>query len=416
MNDLAIPEPATLCAAQQPATNNRSRNAGSTIFRNEKLLWAGVTIVLAVRIVACLQDPATALDLERMLYWGLALNQNGMHAASAPLKAWGAPMGVAWRDIPVNYPVIALMFFRAVAGIAPTVTFAKFVLTGIEALNALLVARIAKSRAIGFLYWASPLSIFWVSSEGQFEPVQNLFVLVGMVLITPAPLLAGFAFALAIQTKVSSAIVVVFLLFRSVRRNRSEAAKLSAGVILGFAISVWAQSVAPLVQQVVRFSGLSHVSNFGLNPFATTDPTTIWRSLLSAALVVACLVGIKKTKTLTVWLPALGFLLLVKLSGNIQPWYLLLIPVLAISTPHVWNRRLLLLNGAVDLVALVGIVVFASAALTTGNGPQPRSRTPLKLPQTTEQTALGLISFDAPTARISFRRDVSESLVPNRST
>ena len=100
MNDLAITEPATLCAAQQPATNNRSRNAGSTIFRKEKLLWAGVTIVLAVRFVACLQDPATALDLERMLYWGLALNQNGMHAASAPLKAWGAPMGVAWRDIP----------------------------------------------------------------------------------------------------------------------------------------------------------------------------------------------------------------------------------------------------------------------------------------------------------------------------
>jgi hypothetical protein len=386
MSDLTLSDPAQLQVTRRQVKDRPPQSLAMTL-RNKRLLWVCVTVVLVVRIVACLQDPATALDLERMLYWGLALNQHGMHAGSVPLKTWGVPTGVAWRDIPVNYPVIALMFFRAVAGIAPTVTFAKFVLTGIEALNALLIARVAKSRAIGFLYWASPLSIFWVSSEGQFEPVQNLFVLAGMLLITHAPLLAGFAFALAIQTKVSSVIAVVFLLWRSVRDDRGQAAKLSAGLAIGLAFSVWAESVAPLVQQIIRFSGLSHVSNFELNPFASSDPTTIWRSLGSAALVGACLLGIKKTKTLTVWLPLFGFLLFVKLSGNIQPWYLLLVPVLAITTPTVWNRRLLVLNGVVDLVALVGIVTFASATLATDNQPNDGSRIPLRLQQTTERTA-----------------------------
>jgi hypothetical protein len=406
MSDLACSEP--LLGAETPRhdpniTLHRSRPTSRRNKNNwnKKLLWAGVIFVLALRIVACLQDPATALDLERMLYWGLALNQHGMQAAATPLKAWGAPMGVAWRDIPVNYPVIALMFFRAVAGIAPTVTFAKFVLTGIEALNALLVARIAKSKAIGFLYWASPLSIFWVSSEGQFEPVQNLFVLAGMLLVSQAPLLAGFAFALAIQTKVSSALVVAFLLFRSIRQNRGEALKLSAGLLSGFAISVWAQSVVPLVQQVIRFSGLSSVSNFEINPFHSSDPTTIWRSVVSGALVVACVVGMKKTKTLTVWFPALTFLLFVKLSGNIQPWYLLLVPVLAVSTPAVWNRRLLALNGVVDLVALVGIAMFIAATLSTGIGLHgPRS--PLKLDTTYAQMALGTKNLESQVASESF--------------
>jgi hypothetical protein len=383
MSELSVSESVPLRVTKQTGREDRSSQRFSAKLRNKRVLWAGAAVVLILRIVACLQDPATALDLERMLYWGLALNQHGMHAASVPLKNWGAPLGVAWRDIPVNYPVVALMFFRAVAGIVPSVTFAKFVLTGIEALNALLVSRITKSRAMGFLYWASPLSIFWVSSEGQFEPVQNLFILAGMVLVAQAPLLAGFAFALAIQTKVGSAIVVLFFLVRSIRRNRTEAAKLATGVTLGLGVSVWAQSAAPLVQQVFRFSGLSHVSNFGINPFETTDPTTIWRSLASAALVIACLIGIRKTKTLMAWLPALGFLLLVKLSGNIQPWYLLLLPVLAITTPMVWNRRLLLLNGAVDLVALVGIIVVVGAVFTTDTQPQLRSRTPLKLEQST---------------------------------
>lgn len=98
-------------------------------------LWGTAVLGLVVRLVACLQNPATALDLERMLYWGLAMNQHGTSAASVPLKHWGVPSGVAWRDLPANYPVIGLMFFRAVAGIIPTVTFGKLVLTGIEALN-----------------------------------------------------------------------------------------------------------------------------------------------------------------------------------------------------------------------------------------------------------------------------------------
>jgi hypothetical protein len=335
-------------------------------------------VVLAVRVVACLQDPATALDLERMLYWGLALNEHGLGASSMPLKEFGVPAGVAWRDLPVNYPIIGLMFFKAVAAIIPTVTFGKLVLTGIEALNAFLVGRLAKNRVIGLLYWASPLSIFWVSGEGQFEPVQNLFVLAGMILVIPAPVLAGLAFALAIQTKVSSVIVVAFLFWRSFRRNRLEASKMAAGMVLGFGFSGWAETVTPLIHQILRYSGLSNVSNFGFNPFASTNPTAMWRSLASAALVGLCIYGAIKTKTYVVWLPILGFLLFVKFNQNIQPWYFLLVPMFALLLPNVWNRKTQAVNSLVDLVALVGIAVFMSSALVISDGSQ-RSRSRLEL-------------------------------------
>jgi hypothetical protein len=376
-----LPEVQTALRYSKPQRPSKQFSA-----RQKVALFLGIgSVVFVVRIIACLHDPATALDLERMLYWGLALNRHGLGAASVPLKSWGVPTGVAWRDLPANYPIIGLMFFRAVAGIVPTVMFGKLVLTGIEALNAFLVARVAKSRLIGLVYWASPLSIFWVSGEGQFEPVQNLFVLIGMLLVGPAPVLAGLAFALAIQTKVTSAIVVAFLLWRSFRRDRTEAWKLVAGIAIGLGFTGWAETVTPLIRQIIRYSGVSNVSNFGFNPFSSSSPTAIWRSLASAALLGLCLYGFFKTKTYSVWLPILSFLVFVKFRQNIQPWYFLLVPMFALLLPNVWNRKTQITNGLIDLVALVGIVVFVSSGFAFGSGSQrSRSRLELKPTETSE--------------------------------
>jgi len=90
---------------------------------------------------------------------------------------------VAWSGLAYNYPVVALLFFTGIAKLSPTIFFVKFALTFIEAVNTAVIFRYTNQIWLALLYWASPISIWWVSHEGQFEPLQNLFVLVALLVL-----------------------------------------------------------------------------------------------------------------------------------------------------------------------------------------------------------------------------------------
>ena len=135
-------------------------------------LWAGVGLIAVLRGYFCWQDPVNSGDVVRHLLHSFHVLDEGLAAAGVPLQELDPDLaGSTWSAFPYNYPPVTLAFFVLIAALAPAVTAAKVALTVIEALNAWLLARVTGNRWLGLLYWASPVSIWWVSGEGQFEPL-----------------------------------------------------------------------------------------------------------------------------------------------------------------------------------------------------------------------------------------------------
>ena len=179
----------------------------------------GIVVVLSVlvaglRLQYCMQLPVNTDDILRTMYYGVLVGEKGFQVATVPLAEIDAryQQRVAWSHVPFNYPIIALLFFRLVAAVSPTLFFAKLALTVLEALSALLLLAYSRDRWLAFLYWASPISIWWISHEGQLEGLQNFFVFVAVYLLSKRRPEALFFLAMAVQTKVSAILLLpVFL-------------------------------------------------------------------------------------------------------------------------------------------------------------------------------------------------------------
>jgi hypothetical protein len=265
--------------------------------------------------------------------------------------------------MPYNYPIFALTFFTALAAIMPTIFFAKLSLTAVEAVNSILVSRITGSRWLGLLYWGMPASIWWVSHEGQFEPIQALFTFASMAVFASSPIWSGVLIAFAIQTKVTALFLIPLFLWRS--WNRGNLKQWSAGLVLGIVPTFLAQTKYKAVK-VGFFSGSALVYNpYYWNPWNKTywawhpDWLIVWVQVATYGAILGLVIAAYLTRKPIDFLAPLAFLGACKAAVQAQFWYLILLPTFIVP---VRNRQI----RAIALIAILALEPVSAVQIVSG--------------------------------------------------
>lgn len=348
---------------------------------------AALALVVAwLRWHHCNLLPINTGDIARQIRSGEAVLQFGLSSMQFPLdKLMPSTDHVAWSNLPYNYPPLALMFFVAMAWLEVPLRGIKVVLTLIEAVNSVAIAKFTGSRVLGLVYWAMPMSIWWVSREGQIEPIQILLTIAALFLLRRESYLAAWlVLMLAIEAKLTAAILVPYFLVRSWGSLRPAA----AGAVLGLIPLAAMQTQYDVVRQGM-FYGFSMLSGavpqryspYWFNPFdsaywsigtgeAIEPGSSKGRETWHPSWLIVWLHIV--TPLATAWflrlayrcrsidpLPAALFLVALALSTQTQFWYILLLPsfMLPIS-----NRRMF----AVGLVLVVLLDPYSLTQLLWG--------------------------------------------------
>ncbi len=319
-----------------------------------------IAVVRAFEIGAL---PVITGDVVRNLLYGVAVAEWGPASAAKPLAELSAGWaGASWAHLPYGYPPLALAFFALVAALSPTVFAAKLALTGIEAANSVLVARLTGSRWLGVAYWASPASLWWVSREGQFEPLQSLFTLLALLALPAAPVAAGVSLAAAVQVKVTALALAPWLAHRAWATGRRAAGQLALGFAVGLVPSLWAELAWGGVTNVLRFGApLTYnpyywswaAPMFSWNPgwLIACDQLASWGVL--AALVTY---AVRARSAWSVTAPIL-FVLFCKTHSNVQFWYWLLFAPLCVPIEdRRWRLALIAAAPLLDVSSAVSLV------------------------------------------------------------
>jgi hypothetical protein len=343
-----------------------SRSARGVV-RNRFFFLALLAGVSVLRLHYCLQLPVNTGDSVRHLCWGLIVNEHGYASMSKSLVHFSDNLAfVSWSYLPYNYPILSLLFDQVCAFVHPSLFSMKLLLTVIELVNAFLVLRYSRSRLLSFLYWASPISIWWVSHEGQFEPLQNLFILLSLLVFQRENHrgLAYFVLGLGVQVKLSAA----FLLVHFVLSERRLLTLLRRGAlfILAFVPSLLTFLVADPLELLARSAALRYnpyYFNFldrGVflwNPVWLIVSNELFTYGLLAALIVY---GISK-HTRQGWaelLPLILYLAFVKAVPNAQFWYMLsVMPLALLITDATFRRVLFLASPLLDVRSSVELLL-----------------------------------------------------------
>jgi hypothetical protein len=293
----------------------------------------------------------------RNLIYGVAVGKFGPSAAGQPLAALAPEwQRAAWSQLPYNYPPVALAFFTIVSAISPTAFFAKLSLTALEAINAWLVSRACGSRLLGLIYWASPASIWWVSREGQFEPLQTSFALVSLLVRERAPLASGVALGLAIWTKMTAAALVPWLAWKLWTRNPRALGLGALGLALGSLPALAGEASYGAISNVLRYSSPLTYNPYYWNLAATRmfswNPGWLIAcdELASYGLLVALGVLAIRSRDPLAFLAPIVFTVFCKLHTNVQFWYWLTLPVLLVPIPEArWRFALIAASPLLDV-------------------------------------------------------------------
>jgi hypothetical protein len=341
----------------------RNSSPGAAGYRSAWLLLAAAAIA-AIRFYECGLLPSETGDVVRHILYGTVVNSHGFAAAGSPLlslsSAWS---DVAWARFPYSYPPVTLAFFALIASISPTVFAAKFALTLIEAGNAYLIGRLTRSRLLGLIYWASPLSIWWVSREGQFEPLQSLFMLLSISAALELPLLCGLALALAVSVKVTAGALGPWLagtVWPSGKRARIFAV---IGLVLGLVPVIASEAIYGGISKVVHYSSLLIYNPYFWNPWAAemftgNPPMQIAVDQVASygMLAVLLVLGFRSRN----WLPYIApivFVVFCKVHTNVQFWYWLLLPAFLVPIPNPrWRFALIALCPLLDIHSAVELI------------------------------------------------------------
>lgn len=312
--------------------------------RYERPLLIGLALAVGVvRLWQCAKVPTNTGDLPRHVVYGLVVLEHGVSGASQTLYEVSRSFGsIAWSRLPYNYPPVALGFFTLTSAISPTLFFAKLALTAVELANALLVFRITRQKWAALVYWALPGSIWWVSREGQFEPVQTLFVFLGLFALQRArPVWAMVALALAIQTKVTAVFLVPLFLWRLWKQSPRALMSGGVGFVGGFLPMLLVSLQYPVLEQITKYSTAIRFSAYYWNPFV--ERLTQWvpgwvvgmNAVTTYAALAALLVLLVKRRDPTMLAPA-AFLFITKIHLTVQFWYFNTLPafLMPIRTRH----------------------------------------------------------------------------------
>jgi hypothetical protein len=326
-------------------------------------LAAGAIAVAVIRVWQVQTLPIITGDVVRNLLYGLSVRERGFSALALPLveidPGW---RGASWSRLPYNYPPVALAFFALVSAISPTVYAAKLALTGVEAANAALVGRLSRSRVLGLLYWASPASIWWVSREGQFEPLQSLFTLIALVALPRFAFASGVSLAFAIQVKLTAVALAPWLGWRCWKAGPRAARLAAVGLALGLLPSLYLELRYGALSNVFRFSSPlvynPYYWNWTANMFSWNPGWLVLCDELASYGMLAALVTYA-ARARSAWSVAapIAFLAFCKLHTNVQFWYfLLLAPLLVPIEDRRWRFALIAAVPLLDVGAAVSLL------------------------------------------------------------
>lgn len=316
--------------------------------------------IAAYRLYECTRLPLETGDIARHVLYGAATLKDGFAAAAHPLTDYSpAWTGVSWARFPYSYPPAAQAFFALVAFFSPTIFAAKLALTAIEGCNAWLIRRLSGSPLLALLYWASPLSIWWVSREGQFEPLQAFFCLIAIAASREAPLIAGFGLAFAALTKATGLALLPWVIwtvyslwgFPGIR-------KLALGFVLPFVPAAIAEASYGALSNVLRYGTLLIFNplywNLRAEMFAGERPWQLILGQLGTYAYIGVLGWLAASSRMILpYFAALVFIAFCKTHHNVQYWYLLMLPTFIMTVP---DRR-----ARFALVALCPILDLNSA-------------------------------------------------------
>jgi len=204
-----------------------------------------------LRFNHCNLLPINTGDTIRHVWQALLVNQYGLSTAGKPLTEILPQLSwISWSHQPYNYPIIALLFFSFIVWLSPTLFFCKIALTALEAINSYFVYKLSCQRFLSLLYWASPLSIWWVSREGQFEPLQNFFVFLALLSLRAHKHYSVILLALAIQAKVTAIFLLPLFLVEIKKSNQPDLLKALLLFVIGFTPTFIAMFHYPILPQV----------------------------------------------------------------------------------------------------------------------------------------------------------------------
>ncbi len=333
------------------------------------LILAAIAIVAVagLRLAFTTAPPVHSTDVLRNLLYGRLVLDHGLAMASRSLLDLGLTADlVPHKHVPYNYPILALAYFVGVAALSPTLFCARLGLTAIEAVNAWLVSRITGDAWSGVLYWCLPISIWFVSREGQFEPLQSLFVLLALLGLRRFPVLAAALMGLAIQVKVTAVVMVPYLVWQLARHQPRRLWPALGALAASFLVTLATMPWYPWVHNAAAYSAQVRMNVLYINPLADLYRwAPAWLRILaqggSWAMLLILALNARKSAAPLAYLAPILLLVTLKIYTNVMPWYLLLLPPALAPIPE---RRIRLI-----LMALLLVIGADSTLETLGFGP-----------------------------------------------
>jgi rSAM/selenodomain-associated transferase 2 len=168
-------------------------------------------------------------DIFRYIWEGVVQN-HGLNPYAIPPDSPAATrlaagdLGAVWerinhRWLTAAYPPAAMLLFRMLAAISPTVFFFKAVFILFDLGVMALLVRVLRHRGLPatrlLLYAANPLVIVFTAGEGHLDVVQGFFLCMGCVLLQHRKFAGGaLALGIAAMSKYLSAVAAPFLMAR----------------------------------------------------------------------------------------------------------------------------------------------------------------------------------------------------------
>lgn len=342
--------------------------------RNAKILLACLAAAVALaalgrRLYFTTVIPAYTGDTERNLLYGLLILRDGLAAARLPLEQISPHLErVAWSENPHNYPPLALLFFALVSTLSPTLFFARLVLTAIEALNSWLVWRITRSPWLALIYWISPISIWYASREGQFEPLQSLFMLLSLwALHSRRWRTAMLLLAVAVQVKVLALLLLPYCCWRLARVSRPMLYQGGALFVAALTPTLLTHlAVYPVLSQIFLYSAETYFNPYYWNllNYPILGGYPLWMTIIHQATSyqIAIELGRRLVREAQRWslLPAFLFMIFAKVHTGFMFWYWLTwLPLVVAIRDRRLRFWLFVVHPLLDIEALEQVVFGA---------------------------------------------------------
>jgi hypothetical protein len=362
----------TLCRSTQRTGNGGWLDQVWALLE-DSLVWLFVAATI-YRLYLCLQPPITSTDLLHNIGFGIEFWKYGLTIYNYPAGNFaGTPYAGLWSYQHFIYPALSMLFFALVSKIWPALFFGKLVLTAIEGLNAFLIWKISDDRLLALLYYISPASLWWVSREGQYEPLLVLFGLIALYLLSRRPQWAYLNLALAIQTKYTPGFLLPYFLRKKIGWREG------LFFITGFLPSILFTLRSEYIFRIFTPGYLpTHCNSYTWNIFDTEKlcGTPFWlvvsNAMLTYGILILCLVfavrrglmvrqahhnGLSKGLRVLEYLGLVLFIIFVKSVGRAGFWYILTTPLFALTIEEPWERRLFFFLSLFEMAALHNLVI-----------------------------------------------------------